>query len=207
MKKSKVYVVWEGRKTGLFDSWDLCKKQIEGFEGAKYRSYATYQEAERAFNGGLGAYFAGIVKKGKVDLGSFSDIELESIAVDAACSGNPGDMEYRGVYVRTGQEIFRSKVYQQGTNNIGEFLALVHAIAMLKQKNSNLPIYSDSVNAISWVKQKKCKTKLVETSINADIFKLIERAELWLKSNSWSNRIVKWETELWGEIPADFGRK
>lgn len=207
MKRSRVYVVWEGRKTGLFDSWDLCKKQIEGFEGAKYRSYPTYQDAERAFNGGLSAYFAGIAKKGKVDLINFGDIELESIAVDAACSGNPGDMEYRGVYVRTGQEIFRSKVYQQGTNNIGEFLALVHGLAMLKQKNSNLPIYSDSVNAISWVKQKKCKTKLVETSINADIFKLIERAELWLKSNSWSNRILKWETELWGEIPADFGRK
>jgi hypothetical protein len=36
---------------------------------------------------------------------------------------------------------------------------------------------------------------------------MIERAEKWLKENRYSNKIVKWETELWGEVPADFGRK
>ncbi|MEG2946773.1 MAG: RNase H family protein, partial [Bacteroidales bacterium] len=134
-------------------------------------------------------------------------IIAESIAVDAACSGNPGPMEYRGVYVRTGEEIFRVGPLQGGTNNIGEFLALVHGLSLLKLKGSPLPIYTDSVNAMSWIKQKKCKTKLERTPKNEKIFELIERAERWLQTNTFTTRIYKWETKEWGEIPADFGRK
>lgn len=79
-----------------------------------------------------------------------------SLAVDAACSGNPGAMEYRGVHVASRQEIFHfGPMY--GTNNIGEFLAIVHGLALLKQKGFDMPIYSDSVNAINWIKQKNAK--------------------------------------------------
>ena len=131
----------------------------------------------------------------------------ESLAVDAACSGNPGDMEYRGVYTATGQEIFHIGPLKKGTNNIGEFLALVHGLALLKQKGSDLPIYSDSRNAIIWVKKKKCKTLLEREPVNEPIFELIERAEKWLNSNTYTTTILKWETAVWGEIPADFGRK
>ena len=49
---------------------------------------------------------------------------VDSLAVDAACAGNPGPMEYRGVLVRTGQEIFHVGPMEGGTNNIGEFLAI-----------------------------------------------------------------------------------
>lgn len=127
--------------------------------------------------------------------------------MDAACSGNPGKMEYRGVYLRSREEIFHLGPLEQGTNNIGEFLAIVHALALMKQRNMTLPIYSDSANAISWIKQKKCKTKLVKNDKNAPIFDLIVRAEKWLKENTYTNQIRKWETREWGEIPADFGRK
>ncbi|MDR1160771.1 MAG: ribonuclease H, partial [Tannerellaceae bacterium] len=131
----------------------------------------------------------------------------ESIAVDAACSGNPGDMEYRGVYVRTGQEIFHIGPLKQGTNNVGEFLALVHGLALLKKTNSNLPIYTDSVNAMKWVKNKKSKTLLERMPVNEPVFNLIERAERWLRENEYTTPVIKWETSRWGEIPADFGRK
>ena len=127
-------------------------------------------------------------------------------AVDAACSGNPGPMEYRGVDLNTGRQIFHFGP-MHGTNNIGEFLALVHGLALLKQKGSDLPIYSDSRNAISWVKKKQCKTLLTETAANKPIFDLIQRAEHWLQNNSYTTQILKWETSVWGEIPADFGRK
>jgi ribonuclease HI len=116
-------------------------------------------------------------------------------------------MEYRGVYVADGTEIFHVGPFEDGTNNIGEFLGIVHALALLAQKKSNLPIYSDSVNAIKWVERKKCNTKLKETSRNQIIFELIARAEKWLNENTYSNPILKWQTEIWGEIPADFGRK
>lgn len=130
-----------------------------------------------------------------------------AIAVDAACSGNPGKMEYRGVYLRTGKEIFHfGPVY--GTNNIGEFLAIVHGLALLKQKGLNdMPIYSDSVNAQLWVRKKQCKTTLARNEKTEELYKMIERAEAWLHNNTWQNQIIKWPTELWGEIPADFGRK
>ena len=129
-----------------------------------------------------------------------------SLAVDAACSGNPGAMEYRGVHVASRQEIFHfGPMY--GTNNIGEFLAIVHGLALLKQKGFDMPIYSDSVNAINWIKQKKCKTKLPRDAKTEELFHLIERAEKWLRENTYTTRILKWETKQWGEIPADFGRK
>ena len=133
---------------------------------------------------------------------------LESISVDAACAGNPGKMEYRGVLTHNKQQIFIKGPFKRGTNNIGEFLALVHGIALLKSKNQhNLPIYSDSKIAMSWIRQKKCKTNLHFDASNKDLLEFIKRAENWLKENTFKNPILKWETKAWGEIPADFGRK
>jgi len=135
------------------------------------------------------------------------DPVLPSYSVDAACSGNPGLLEYRGVDNETGREIFHQGPSEQGTNNVGEFLGLVHALALLKKRDITLPLYSDSENAIAWVKAKRCKTRLERDERNAELFDLIERAEAWLKDNEYANDILKWETEAWGEIPADFGRK
>lgn len=132
---------------------------------------------------------------------------VDAIAVDAACSGNPGPMEYRGVYIKTGLELFRIGPLQGGTNNIGEFLAIVHGLALEEKQGIRLPLYSDSVNAQLWIKQGICKTKLEETAENAPIFDMIRRAESWLRTHTFRVPIYKWETKAWGEIPADFGRK
>lgn len=221
MKKSKYYVVWEGFAPGVYDSWDECQLQVDGYKGAKYKAFDTQEDAVEAFRGkaedhidllrGISNHYnaaRSTSSKSKVTATpTHPAIIRDSLAVDAACSGNPGTMEYRGVYVATGEEIFRLKPMQQGTNNIGEFLALVHGLALLKKQNSNIPIYSDSRNAILWVRQKQCKTRLQRTEVNAPIFNLIARAEAWLRNNTYTNRIIKWDTEAWGEIPADFGRK
>ena len=130
------------------------------------------------------------------------------LVVDAACSGNPGRMEYRGVYLRNRQEIFHIGPLEDGTNNIGEFLAIVHALALQKQKGLCFPVYSDSANALIWLRKKKCGTKLAHTGRNEQIFNLIKRAETWLATHDWHDiPVLKWETAQWGEIPADFGRK
>lgn len=211
MAKKKFYVVWNGVHPGVYDSWEECKLQVSGFENAKYKSFETNEAAREAYEKGYTAFQQTMPRKQQAGISlSSSKIKpfiTESLAVDAACSGNPGNMEYRGVYVATGQEIFRVGPYKQGTNNIGEFLALVHGLALLKQQKSQLPIYSDSVNAIKWVKQKKAKTKLEKTVANEPIFNLIARAEKWLNENKYTTPILKWETASWGEIPADFGRK
>lgn len=221
MGRKKYYVVWNGVSPGIYTSWTDCQLQIKGYEGAIYKSFDTAEEAEKAYQSSPYLYIRKKTSNANTSVSPVTDVpynrtdtvlplplevEAEALAVDAACSGNPGPMEYRGVYLKTGQVIFHyGPVY--GTNNIGEFLAIVHGLALLKQKGLSMPIYSDSRNAINWVRQKKCKTKLERTTKTAELFNLIERAETWLKNNSYPTRIIKWETTQWGEVPADFGRK
>ena len=204
MVKRKYYVVWEGREKGIFDSWAECATLVQGYNGAKYKSFATREEACEAFRRD---YWDVVKGKAEESKKSAPDNLRQGIAVDAACSGNPGRMEYRGVSTSTGNELFHQGVFEDSTNNIGEFLAIVHGLAYLKEHHLDLPLYSDSISAISWVRGKKCKTKLPQTPKNAKSFELIARAEQWLKTNDFSTPIIKWDTEHWGEIPADFGRK
>jgi ribonuclease HI len=211
-KKQKYYVVWEGRLKGIFKTWDECRRSIEGFPGAKYKSYESLKDAESAYTEHPAKHIyrktsdtPAVSTSKKVGVGKPI---TDSICVDAACSGNPGLMEYQGVDVATREHLFHQGPYEQGTNNIGEFLGLVHALAYL-QKN-NLPtkaIYSDSKIAIGWLKKKKCGTKLERNKHNEVLFELIDRAEKWLLKNAYYNPVLKWETAIWGEIPADFGRK
>ncbi len=208
--KKKFYVVWKGKRPGIYESWDDCKAQIEGFKGAQYKSFSTFKEAKKAYNSNYLEYKG--TSKGKKELSAEALLKIgepnyNSISVDAASSGNPGKMEYQGVDTKTKRVLFKQGPYQEGTNNIGEFLALVHGLAFLKNNKSDRIIYSDSRIAIGWVQKKKCGTKLKKSAKNAPMFELIARAEEWLKKNRYNTPIVKWETKAWGEIPADFGRK
>jgi ribonuclease HI len=208
-KKQKYYVVWEGNLPGIYTSWEECQKQITGYKSPKYKAFQTLAEAEFAKNSKYTNFVKQSVKSSQSKgLQPASGIIADSICVDAACSGNPGLMEYQGVETHTKRPIFHQGPFKDGTNNIGEFLGLVHALAWLqKNQNGHTVVYTDSKTAISWVKNKKAKTKLDQTRNNAILFELIERAEKWLKLNQYTNQIVKWNTESWGEIPADFGRK
>ena len=132
---------------------------------------------------------------------------LPALAVDAACSGNPGVMEFRGVIADTGTEVFRRGPFVQGTNNIGEFLALVLGLAYIKKYHLSWVIYTDSVTALAWLRAKRCKTKIEWNASNQDLFLMVRKAEMWLHDNTWTIPVLKWDTKAWGEIPADFGRK
>jgi ribonuclease HI len=209
-KKKKYYVVWRGVEPGIYNTWNECLLQVKGYPDAKYKAFPTRKDAEDAFARGY-EEVEKPVKGSKAHaekVRSREGIILESWSVDAACSGNPGLLEYQGVHTRDSSQIFHVGPLQQGTNNTGEFLALVHALALLKRiGDDSTPIYSDSKIAIGWVKKKSAKTKLKRTSANRKLFELIERAEEWLRQNTYKNPLLKWETKQWGEIPADFGRK
>ncbi len=214
MPKQKFYVVWRGRKPGVYDSWDGCKAQVEGFGEAEYKAYATLEDAEEAF--WRGKEGAGTARATAGQDNKISDTPLpaaaprpydeDAIAVDAACSGNPGPMEYRGVDLRSGCELFHLGP-MHGTNNVGEFLAIVHALALLKKQGVKRTVYSDSRNALIWVRQKQCKTKLERNAQTEGLFQLIDRAVEWLRNNKIEVPLLKWQTKEWGEVPADFGRK
>jgi ribonuclease HI len=202
MGKQKFYVVWKGNNPGVYQSWEKCQNEIKNVNGALFKSFTSLEEAKKAFDQDYEEY------KQSLDYKNISDgPELNSISVDAASSGNPGVMEYQGVNTDTKEILFKMGPFNNATNNIGEFLALVHGIAILEKNQKKKIIYSDSITAMSWVRKKHCQTKLKKNEENEEVFVLVERAITWLKENNYSIVIKKWDTKNWGEIPADFGRK
>jgi len=202
MGKQKYYVVWKGKNPGVYDSWQKCQQEIKNIKGAQFKSFDNIKKADNAYSIGYDEY-----KKINPIINEGDGPNLDSISVDAASSGNPGKMEYRGVDTKTKKVLFKMGPFNNATNNIGEFLALVHGVAMMEKESDKKIIYSDSITAISWVRKKRCQTKLKKNKENEEVFDLIARAILWLKKNNYSIIIKKWETKSWGEIPADFGRK
>lgn len=211
MNKEKWYVVLKGRTPGIYSNWDDAKAQVFGFPGPVYRSFTVKAQAEAAWKNkrlppveNTGANTSDDKKNsGNRSLpypsGNF-------VVVDAACSGVPGPTEYQGFLMPEKKLLFSIKV-GWATNNIGEFLGIVHALAALYKAGSGLPIYSDSATAISWVSKRKVKSELKRDSATENAWELTDRALVWLASHQFTNRIIKWETTQWGENPADFGRK
>lgn len=210
MAKQKFYVVWQGRETGVFETWEDCVKQTKGFKDAKFQSFKTLVSAEQAYKGGWQAHYGKDIFETELttdELALIGKPTLESISVDAAWNTQTGVVEYRGVDTKSKKELFHQGPFDDGTINIAEFLAIVHALAWSKTQNISLPIYSDSRNAIQWVKNKAVNTSHEKSESNQRLFELIDRALKWLNLNTYSNQILKWETKAWGENPADFGRK
>ena len=216
-QKAKFYVVWQGRESGIYDSWSSCEAQVKGVS-AKYKGFSSRAEAEKALAEGYEKHLStpsrSLTSSLQTSIASLTPeemcqhgVHLPALAVDAACSGNPGLMEFRGVIADTGTQVFHRGPYVDGTNNIGEFLAIVLGLAYLKQQQLPWALYSDSKTAISWVQQKQCKTKIDWNAKNQDLLIAVRAAEKWLHENTWTTPIYKWDTEHWGEIPADFGRK
>lgn len=210
MAKSKYYVVWKGRQTGIFESWEECNVQIFGFKDAVYKSFKTKKLAEDAFKSpskdfiGKDFFETELTKEQLILLG---DPIQDSIAVDGAWNTTTGVVEYQGIHIKTKTVFFKMGPYDDGTINIVEFLGIVHALAYCKQKKLTVPIYSDSRNAIGWVRDKEARTLHERSEKNTKLFELIDRAIKWLNENEFENKILKWETRAWGENPADFGRK
>ncbi|WP_078598543.1 viroplasmin family protein [Evansella clarkii] len=209
MAKTKYYTVRKGRNPGVYSSWAECESQVKGFPGAEFKSFASKWAAEDALIHGWGdsATPKRTNKSQKKDLGEVPDYIKESISVDAACSGNPGEMEYQAIDTATGETIFTSEIYPIGTNNLGEFLAVVDALKYLHEEGSDMPIYTDSVSAIAWVRNRRVKTNLYRNAKSESLFQAIDDAIEWLYDHTYANPILKWDTQAWGESKADFGRK
>lgn len=215
----KYYVVFKGHNPGIYEDWEETKLQVSGFPGASYKGYNTVEEATEAYRNFTAAedmedimkMMDAAVKETKDSNGNVSrdnpEVDWDAWAVDASCRKNPGPMEYRGVELKTGKVIFQRGPYEDGTNNIGEFLALVHAMALMTQRGEYHNIYTDSETAMKWWKRRNPNTKLKPTSKNARIFDLMARAKVWINTHQFPAKVMKWQTERWGEIPADFGRK
>ena len=232
MAGSKHYVVWVGRKPGVYSAWAECQKQTNGFEGAKFKSFESKAAADSAFRDGWEKHWgksSGGSKAAGMGTGTGAgasasnrfrtagrtssaaqaaeEIDYDSISVDVGTRGNPGPVEYKGVDTRTGEVLFSVGPIPMGTNNLGEFLAIVHALRYTQERGSKSTIYSDSMNAMKWLREKKVATTLARNASTAEIWHLVDEAEAWLRANRYDNKVLKWQTKLWGEIKADYGRK
>ncbi|MBX9809655.1 ribonuclease H family protein [Candidatus Gracilibacteria bacterium] len=210
MPKQKYYAVWAGRTPGIFENWEECKKSVEGFVGAQYKSFASHEECKVALRRSSSDYIGNTQKSTEPtpsDIKKYGTPIQKSISVDGAWNTVTGWCEYQGVMTDTEEKIFSGGPYADGTNNIVEFLGIIHALRYCQENNLDLPIYTDSQTAISWVKAKNARTKQPRTQANIELFLLVDQAVLWLKKNEIKNPILKWETKIWGEIKADFGRK
>ncbi|AXI09927.1 ribonuclease H [Oceanobacillus zhaokaii] len=220
MAKKKYYVVWVGKKPGIYSNWADCQAQTNHFDQAKFKSFESRDLAEKAYREGWQYHWGkGNTQKAakgqsnrKTSSGrpsSFvsNEIDYNSISVDVGTRGNPGPVEYKGVDTRTGEVIFSNGPISKGTNNLGEFLAIVHALAYLNKLGSNKTVYTDSRNAMKWVKEKAVSTTLKRDASTAEIWELIDRALHWLHNHTYDNKVLKWDTKNWGEIKADYGRK
>ncbi len=211
-KKKKYYVVWVGMTPGIYETWDECLRQTKGYPNAKYKSFKTLLEAQQAYSGAPNFASKASSKSSTPNINPAGyakmGVIMDSFCVDAACSGNPGVMEYRGVWTQDQSELFRMGPYKHGTNNIGEFLGLVHALALFNKLGKHkMVIYTDSRTGMAWLRNKKVKTTLVKNAETRVIWTMIDKALFWIHNNTWDHTILKWDTKGWGEIPADFGRK
>ena len=216
MAKKKYYVVWQGTEPGVYDNWPDAQLRVKGFAGARFKSFGSLDEARMAFKDGPPQTGSPGTSSERKSAGRTSqnasrlpaEVRLPAWSVDAACSGVPGPMEYRAVDLSSGKALFHQGPYPDGTNNIGEFLALVHALALLRKAgDATTMVYTDSRTALAWLRQGQAKTTLKRSAANQPLFQLLYRAEQWLKENKGPYPVRKWETDKWGEIPADFGRK
>ncbi len=210
MAKKKFYVILEGNEPGIYDNWSDCENRVKGYKGAKYKGFATKEEAELAWD--LKSFQGTSTKNSKKTIkpSDFNDIDIDfnTLSVDGACSGNPGVGEYQCVDTKTKEVIFSSNSFIDTTNNIMEFFALVEALIYINDNKIDKKIYSDSITAIAWVRNMKVKTTLNKTAKNEDSHFLISKYEKLLRERKFDTScILKWDTQKLGEIPADFGRK
>lgn len=222
MAKQKYYVVWVGAQPGIYTNWNECQQQVNGFEGAKYKAFETRDAAEQAYAQGWKSYWgnkgnSAAARSNKVTAKSAkltgaaaheqAEIDYHTISVDVGTAGNPGPIEYKGVDTATGEVLFSVGPIPNGTNNLGEYLAIVHALAYIAKTGDTRNIYSDSMTAMKWVKQKSPNTNLPRNEATKEMWSLVDRATEWLNSNTYTTKIMKWQTDRWGEIKADYGRK
>lgn len=193
--KKKYYVVWRGRETGIFTSWDACLRSVNDFQGALFRGYSTWEEAHDAH---LNGYWREVAKNKAVT--PTTEVIRHSFATDAVHNAD-GTFSYFITDIEQSRTIYRSPSFHDSNLNVCRFLAIVHALAILTKTSDTRPVYSPSATAISWVSRRECRTSLCRTLGNTVTFDLIIRAGRFLADNLMSNPILRWESESWGEVP------
>jgi len=155
----KYYVVWAGRRTGIFTDWDMARQQVDKFAGARYKSFPTREEAELAFRAGRPAASPAKLapKKAVSKTPAVADEAFDiQIYCDGACEPNPGNAGSGIAVYRKGilTELWYGLHHPRGTNNTAELNALHQALLMAEAATNageTVQVLSDSSYAINCV--------------------------------------------------------
>jgi len=176
----KFYVVWQGVVPGIYTDWNSCKKQVDKFPGARYKSFPSLVEAEMAFNGSTSAQDkktltskTSVTKKRSAQnsagtkatgVKTYTALEIAAMPIevkiftDGGCDPNPGQ-------AGSGMALYRNEAIESlwyglynpmGTNNTAELNALHQALIMAQKELDNgqsVAIFCDSKYAIQCVTQ------------------------------------------------------
>lgn len=126
------------------------------------------------------------------------------LVVDGSFLWGKKKLQYQVVDIETSELIYTSPVYIGGSSNVAEYLAIIHGLAYADKNGLKCDIYSDSYIAMGWVRKRMCRTR---EEMSEELKKVVDRSTLWLNLNLLSNKVLIWQSHLWGENPADFGRK
>jgi ribonuclease HI len=158
----KFYVVWTGRQTGVFTDWPTAQRSVDGFPGAKYKSFPTRAEAETALRAGAPPRTAARsattkqTKPAQDDAFASDSVVSLQIYCDGACEPNPGNAGSGVVVYRAGAvtELWYGLYNPNGTNNTAELNGLLSALLMAEKAintGEDAEILCDSTYALNCV--------------------------------------------------------
>lgn len=161
---SKFYVVWAGRETGIFTDWNTCKKQVDGFNGARYKSFLTREEAEAAFGNAKPSAGTGRVATSGAKIKTYNAAEVNAlqeeikIFTDGGCEPNPGKAGSGLAMYEDNKvtELWYGLYNPMGTNNTAELNALHQGLLLARDeiaKGKTAAVFSDSQYSIQCVTQ------------------------------------------------------
>jgi ribonuclease HI len=150
--------VWAGRQTGVFTDWPTTHRSVDGFPGAKYKSFPTQGEASAAFKGGSPPRVAAAPRKAESASSAVVPTTTSGLQIysDGACEPNPGNAGTGLVVYRDGTlaELWYGLYNPNGTNNTAELNGLLSALLMAEKTidtGATARIFCDSTYAINCV--------------------------------------------------------
>jgi ribonuclease HI len=146
----KYYVVWKGREPGVYDNWEACKRQVEGFKSPLYKAFVSLPAAEEAFRKGSQDYLKSKDHPMQMIFDAlYGSPIIPSIAVDGACSGKTKQAEYQE-WIPKPNNVYFIGSFSEGTNNLMEFLAWYMLWRIANVIIWMCLFYTDSATAMKW---------------------------------------------------------
>jgi len=163
----KFYVVWQGRKPGIYTDWPTCLQQVDKFTGARYKSFPSLADAQSAFEGGSSSAGTSSKSKNKSNASSVKTYTAKEVLAfdaytkiftDGGCEPNPGEAG-SGLALYCENELTQlwyGLYNPMGTNNTAELNALHQALLIAKREinaKRTVAIFCDSKYSIQCVIQ------------------------------------------------------